>query len=163
MMVHPFAVCALALSAALAAMPSRAAEFICSVGGARLYAEADADATQASAATSRRFATTGIKARGRLTRQDLEQAYSGQPVLLGSTWLMVYMLPASDPGTRDALADLGVSPSAAERMAKSTGLVDRGIRLAKNADDMVDKVANSHPAAGYVAYNPGVSSVRPCF
>ena len=145
----------------MAAPPSQAAEWICSTGGVRIYAEADADASQSSAATGRRISSANR--RNRLMRQDLEQAYSGQPVLLGSTWLMVYMLPASDPDTRDALADLGVSPSAAERMAKSTGLVDRGIRLAKNADDMVDKVANSHPAAGYVAYNPGVSSVRPCF
>ncbi len=161
MMIKTFASCAMSLSVALVSVPSRAAEWICSTGGVRIYAEADAEATQSSAATGRRFG--GAKGRSRLTRQDLEQAYSGQPVLLGSTWLMVYMLPASDHDTRDALADLGVSPAAAERMAKSTGLVDRGIRLAKNHDDMVDKVANSHPAAGFVQYNPGVSSVRPCF
>ena len=152
------------LALALACMPTaRAAEFICSVGGARIYASADTDADHSGAATARRFATSGAKGRARITRADLEQAYSGQPVLMGATWLMVYTLPADHPDARDALAELGVSPAAAERMAKSTGLVDRGIRLAKNTDDMVDKVSNSHPSAGFVAYNPGGSSVRPCF
>lgn len=156
-------ICAALAAAAALWMPAHAADFICSTGGSRIYAEADPDANQVGAATSRRFATAGVRSRSRITRQDLEQAYSGQPVLMGSTWLMVYMLPSTSPETRDALADLGVSPAAAERMAKSTGLVDRGIRLAKNQDDMVDKVANSHPSAGYVSYPPGVSSVRPCF
>ena len=152
-----------ALLLALVATPASAAQFICSQGGARTYAEADGEPVQTGAATSRRFATAGVAPRTRITRYDLEQAYSGQPVLMGATWLMVYMLPADQAITRDALSELGVSPSAAERMARSTGLVDRGIRLAKNLDDMVDKVSNSHPAAGYVQYTPGVSSVRPCF
>jgi hypothetical protein len=154
---------AAALLLAAAAARAGALEFICSTGGVRMHAEADGEPAQSAAATGRRFATAGVTPRTRISRYDLEQAYSGQPVLMGTTWLMVYTLPADQPLARDAMADLGVSPSAAERMARSTGLVDRGIRLAKNADDMAHKVASSHPAAGYAAYIPGLASVRPCF
>lgn len=151
-----------ALWACMLGCSAFSAEWICSTGGARLYAQAE-EGDSVGAATGRRLATSGARPKSRLTRFELEQAYAGQPVLLGPTWLMVYMLPADHPDTRDALMDLGVSPAAAERMARNTGLVDRGVRMARDPDDMIEKVSNSHPAVGYSQYIPRGANVRACF
>jgi hypothetical protein len=73
------------------------------------------------------------------------------------------MLPASHPDTRVAFADLGLSPEAAERMASSTGLVDRGIRVVQTPDQMIQKVAINPPAVGYSSIFFGARDVASCF
>jgi len=65
-----------------------------------------------------------------ISRNDIIQAYSGQPVLLGGAWLLAYMLPIDSADTKAAFLELGISPAAAPAMTKNS-LVDRGIRIAK--------------------------------
>ena len=104
-----------------------------------------------------------VKKGVRIERTDLVQAYSGQPVLLGRSWLMVVMLPASNIETRQAFAELGLSPEAAERMAADTSLVDRGIRVVNSPSQLLDKVVTSQPALGYSNFFTGTKNVTPCF
>ncbi len=94
---------------------------------------------------------------------DLQQAYAGQPVLLGHTWLLAVMLPATHPDTRQAFGELGISAEAAERMASGSGLVDRGIRVVQTPAQMLDKLANNPPAVGYTGFFTGGRDVALCF
>ena len=107
--------------------------------------------------------TTSKAARGRIDKAGLVQAYSGQPVLISYTWLLAVMLPATHPGTRAAFSGLGLSPVAAERMANSAGLVDRGIRLVQTPEQMISKVAANPPAVGYASFFVGARDVASCF
>lgn len=102
-------------------------------------------------------------ARGRITTSDLVQAYSGQPVLIGYTWLLAVMLPATHPDTRAAFSELSVNPAAAERMAATSALVDRGIRVVQTPEQMTSKVAGNPPAVGYTSFFVGGRDVAPCF
>lgn len=136
-----------------------AVEFICTNRALKSYAEAGTDIPQASAAVAGRSPH-----KNKITRVDLEQAYGGQPVLIGPTWLIVYMLPADTQETKEALGLLGINPNAAERMAKSASLVDRGIRLVRNSEEMLEKVYGNPPAAGFVQYLPGgFNNVSQCY
>ena len=99
----------------------------------------------------------------RIDRLDLVRAYSGQPVLMGGTWLLAVMLPASHPETRQAFGELGLSPEAAERMASGSSLIDRGIRVVQNPEQMVNKVVINPPAVGYAGFFIGGRDVAPCF
>lgn len=117
-----------------------------------------ATASGAAVGTSKR-----ARPRRPVDRTDLIQAYSGQPVLLGSTWLLAVMLPASHPDTRAAFADLGLSPEAADRMASSASLIDRGIRVVQTPEQMIDKVAINPPAVGYAGFFTGARDVASCF
>lgn len=114
----------------------------------------------AVATTSRRGGNRPLR---RIERADLAQAYSGQPVLLGHTWLLAVMLPADHPATRQAFAELGVSPEAAERLAGSSGLIDRGIRIVQSESQVLDKVSSNPPAVGYVGFFTGGRDVALCF
>lgn len=106
---------------------------------------------------------TGKAARGRIDKSDLVQAYSGQPVLISYTWLLAVMLPATHPDSRQAFADLGLNPVAAERMANSANLVDRGIRVVQTPEQLLSKVAANPPAVGYSSFYFGSRDVAPCF
>lgn len=85
----------------------------------------------------------------KLSRIDLINAYSGQSVLVNGKWLIALMYPSSDAETQTAFSWLGISPQAAERLAKSNGLVDRNIRLATTPTDMIIKLRENSPAVGY--------------
>jgi len=85
----------------------------------------------------------------KLSRIDLINAYSGQSVLVNGEWLIAVMFPASDPATQVEFNSLGISAQAAERLAKSNGLVDRNIRLATTPTDMIFKLKDNAPAVGY--------------
>lgn len=145
---------------ALACVPSMAVEWVCSTSPATRVAIAAADRhddfslAQAPSKKPPRF---------RVERNDLIQAYSGQPVLLGRAWLLVVMLPSNHPDTIAAFGELGVSPIAAERMAAETGLVDRGIRVVQSPSQMLDKVGINPPAVGYTGFFLGGRDVAPCF
>ena len=149
----------------VASARAHAIEWLCTTTQQVRVAIAAADlpdgATGSSAAMASRG--TGKAARGRIEKPDLVQAYSGQPVLIGYTWLLAVMLPATHPDTRAAFADLGLSPVAAERMANSAGLVDRGIRIVQTPDQMVSKVAANPPAVGYASFFVGARDVASCF
>ena len=85
----------------------------------------------------------------KLSRIDLINAYSGQSVLINGEWLIAVMFPSSDATTQIAFSSLGISAQAAERLAKSNGLVDRNIRLATTPTDMIFKLKDNAPAVGY--------------
>ena len=85
----------------------------------------------------------------RLSRVELINIYSGQPVLINGSWLIAVMLPANSTETQIAFGSLGLSPQAAERLAKSNGLVDRNIRLAITPTDMALKLRENTPSVGY--------------
>lgn len=123
--------------------------WICALPQARLSAEADS--------------LRANRSRIRLDKLDLIQAYSGQPVLMGGTWLLAVMLPASHPETRQAFGELGLSPEAAERMASSAGLIDRGIRIVQTPEQMILKVATNQPAVGFSGFFVGGRDVAVCF
>lgn len=97
-----------------------------------------------------------------LSKLQIIQAYSGQPVLLSSTWVMVFVLPANHPSSI-TLASIGVSPLAVERMTKSNGLIDRGIRLVQTEQEMLYRVSAIKPSVGYVMYYTGGTNAKPCF
>lgn len=119
------------------------------------------EGTQTGAAVG--LLSRGARHRTRIDRLDLIQAYSGQPVLLGGTWLLAVMLPAGHPDTRQAFADLGLHPEASERMASGTSLIDRGIRIVQTPDQMIQKVGINPPAVGYVGFFGGARDVASCF
>lgn len=122
-------------------------------------AEHGSDGTSAAVASKKGSA----RARPALGKLDLMQAYSGQPVLMGHTWLLAVMLPASHPDTRAAFSELGLSAEAAERMASGSGLVDRGIRVVQTPTQMIEKVSNNPPAVGYTGFFTGGRDVALCF
>jgi hypothetical protein len=154
---------ALVLGMACAQAQAQAIEWICSTSQAARVAIAAAELPDGATASS---AATGTKLRApqrRVGRTDLIQAYSGQPVLMGHTWLLAVMLPASHPDTRAAFAELGLSPEAAERMASGTGLIDRGVRVMQTPDQLISKVSNNPPAVGYSSVFFGARDVASCF
>jgi hypothetical protein len=76
---------------------------------------------------------------------------------------MVFILPANHPSSI-ALTSLGLSPQAVERMTRSNGLVDRGIRLVQTEQELLSKVKSIRPSVGYVMYFVGGDgNVQPCF
>lgn len=85
----------------------------------------------------------------KLSRLELINAYSGNPVLVNGNWLIALMLPVNDPSTQIAFGYLGISAAAAERLAKTNGLVDRNIRLVATPTDMAFKLRDNSPAVGY--------------
>jgi hypothetical protein len=85
----------------------------------------------------------------KLSRIELINAYSGNPVLVNGNWLIALMLPVNDPSTQIAFGYLGISAAAAERLAKTNGLVDRNIRLVATPTDMAFKLRDNSPAVGY--------------
>ena len=147
----------------MACAHAQAAEWICTTSQTARVAIAQAELPEGATGSS---AATGTKRRAgirQVDRTDLIQAYSGQPVLMGHTWLLAVMLPASHPDTRAAFADLGLSPEAAERMASGTGLIDRGIRVVQTPDQMIHKVGINPPAVGYSSVFFGARDVASCF
>lgn len=96
-------------------------------------------------------------------RFDLAQSYAGQPVLMGSTWLVAFMLPANHPDSQLAFSQIGLNALVAEKLARSTGLVDRGIRVVQSPEEMLVRVGANHPAVGYVPLFKYAPNVVPCF
>lgn len=136
--------------------PVHALDWVCTVAVAKtLPAAESADAATANARRA-------IRPR-RVDRLDLMQAYAGQPVLIGNTWLLAVMLPANHPDTKAAFAQLGLSAEAAERMANGAGLVDRGIRVVQSPAQVIEKLAANAPAVGYVGFFSGARDVAVCF
>lgn len=154
-----------ALLLAVATVPAHAITWICSTSTQTRVAIAAGElpegATASGAAVG--LATRGTRHRTRIDRLDLIQAYSGQPVLMGGTWLLAVMLPTSHPDTRAAFGDLGISPEASERMASAGALIDRGIRIVQTPDQMIQKVGINPPAVGYVGFFGGARDVASCF
>lgn len=147
----------------LTCLHAQAVDWICTTSQTARVAIAAAELPEGATASS---AATGTKRRAgirRVDRADLVQAYSGQPVLMGHTWLLAVMLPASHPDTRAAFADLGLSAVAAERMASGASLVDRGIRVVQTPDQMISKVAINPLAVGYSSVFFGARDVASCF
>ena len=100
----------------------------------------------------------------KVSKVDLIQAYSGQPVLINGAWMVVYMLPAKNPETGLAFGELGLSPDAIEKMAKNSSLVDRSVRIVPSPNQMNDKVRATNPSAGYsVLFVGGDDVVSKCF
>lgn len=155
------------LALAFAALQAHAIEWLCSTSASPRVAIAATDlpegATASGAATGALRQSGGKLSRHSIGRLEIQQAYSGQPVLLGSTWLLAIMLPANHPDSRAAFAQLGLSAEAAERMANSSGLVDRGIRIAQNPESMIQKVGSNPPAVGYTSFFLGGRDVAACF
>lgn len=156
---------ALAAPLALATGQAHALTWICSTSTHTRVAIAAAELPEGATASGAAVGllTRSPRHRTRIDRLDLIQAYSGQPVLLGGTWLLAVMLPASHPDTRAAFADLGLHPEAAERMASGTGLIDRGIRIVQTPDQMIHKVGINPPAVGYVGFFAGARDAASCF
>lgn len=149
---------ALALAACLCAAAATASDFYCS-NTSRIQIAQTEDGYEAAAATGTKNARRG--ARHKVERFDVLQAYSGQPVLVGSTWLTACMMDPAHPDTRSAFGGLiGLNPDSAANMAKSTGLVDRGIRLTR---DMHSCLTDNAPAVGYSSLPIGGQGVKPCF
>ncbi len=147
----------------MACAQAQAVDWICSTSQQARVAIAAAELPEGATASG---AAVGTKRRAgirRVDRTDLIQAYSGQPVLMGHTWLLAVMLPASHPDTRAAFAELGLSPEAAERMASGTGLIDRGVRVVQTPDQLINKVAINPPAVGYSSIFFGARDVASCF
>lgn len=148
-------------------LSAHAVDWVCTGSNAPVrVAVASADLPDGAMASGAAVATTKkVASRGRtkIDRADLMQAYAGQPVLLGHTWLLAVMLPASHPDTRQAFAEIGVSAEAAERMASGAGLVDRGIRIVQTPAQMIDKLASNPPAVGYTGFFTGARDVALCF
>lgn len=137
---------------------SWAADFYCSNTSRVQIAQLE-DGYESAGAT----ATTGKgrRAKNRIERFDVLQAYSGQPVLVGSTWLTACMLDPAHPDTRAAFSGLiGINPDSTAAMARSTGLVDRGIRLAR---DMQTCLSENAPAVGYSSLPLAGQGIKPCF
>lgn len=116
----------------------------------------------ASVVHSQTFYCSAIESIKKVDRFDILQAYSGQPVLVGNTWLAACMYEADHPETKAAFINLiGVNPASAAAMAKSSSLVDRGIRITRNMESCL--VANA-PAVGYSTMQLGSDGgVKPCF
>lgn len=150
---------------ACSAHSAHALDWLCTTTQQVRVAIAAADLPDGPTASGAAVGTrgTGKAARGRIEKSDLVQAYSGQPVLISYTWLLAVMLPASHPDTRQAFADLGLSPVAAERMGNGAGLVDRGIRIVQTPEQLIAKVAANPPAVGYTSFFVGGRDVAPCF
>lgn len=151
---------ALVFVLALAALgvPAHAIDWVCTTAAAKPAPTAEPSDSAAAVGSARR----AIRAR-RVDRLDLMQAYAGQPVLFGNTWLLAVMLPANHPDTKTAFAQLGLSAEAAERMANGAGLVDRGIRVVQSPAQVIDKLASNPPAVGYVGFFSGARDVAFCF
>lgn len=98
---------------------------------------------------------------GKANRYDLMDVYSGKPVLIGNAFVTGYILPSNHPETIAAFGELGLSPSTAERLAKSSGLVDRYIRLT-TPDEMLIKVEQTPPSVGYVTMFIGGRNAKIC-
>ncbi len=156
----------LAMSLAFSALTAHAVDWVCTGANTSVrVAIASADLPDGATASGAAVATKKAAVRGRtkIDRADLMQAYSGQPVLLGHTWLLAVMLPASHPDSRQAFGELGISAEAAERMASGAGLVDRGIRVVQTPAQMVDKVSSNPPAVGYTGFFSGGRDAALCF
>lgn len=150
-----------ALAAVLLCATARAADFYCSSTRAVQLAQLDPDAEMSAAAVGVAGGKSARRGKNRIERFDVLQAYSGQPVLVGSTWLTACMLDPAHPDTRSAFGSLiGINPDSAAAMARSTGLVDRGIRLVR---DMQGCLADNAPAVGYSAIPLAGQGVKPCF
>jgi hypothetical protein len=157
--------CALALGLVAAAAP--AVEWICSTSTQTRVAIAQGElpdgATASGAAVGKLTSRRPNRQRRLVDRSDLIQAYSGQPVLFGGTWLLAVMLPASHPDSRAAFADLGLSAEAAERLSSPNNIIDRGIRVVQTPEQVIQKVAINPPAVGYVGFFYGGHDVARCF
>lgn len=139
-------------------VPAHALDWICTVSVSKAMPVAPPADTAAATGTARR----AIRAR-KVDRLDLMQAYAGQPVLIGNTWLLAVMLPANHPDSKAAFAQLGLSAEAAERMANGAGLVDRGIRVVQSPAQVVEKLSSNPPAVGYMGFFSGARDVAVCF
>lgn len=96
-------------------------------------------------------------------RFDLTQAYSGQPVLIGSAWLIAYMLPADHLASQLAFAQIALNAADAEKLARNHGYIDRGIRVVQSPEEMLARVGANHPSVGYVPLFTYAPNVVPCF
>ena len=155
------------LALAFSALTAHAVDWVCTAATAPVrvaIAASDlpegATASGAAVGVAKRATARG---RSKIDRADLLQAYAGQPVLLGHTWLLAVMLPANHPDTRQAFGELGISAETAERMAAGTGLVDRGIRVVQTPEQLIAKVSANPPAVGYTSFFVGGRDVAPCF
>ena len=86
---------------------------------------------------------------GKANRYDLADVYTGKPVLIGNAFVTGYMLPSSHPDTIAAFGELGLSPATAERIAKTSGLVDRYIKIT-TPEQILINVEQISPSVGYV-------------
>lgn len=117
----------------------------------------------ASASYSQTFYCSSLEnTTKKVDRFDILQAYSGQPVLVGNTWLAACMYEADHPETKAAFINMiGVNPASAVAMARSSALVDRGIRITRNMESCL--IANA-PAVGYSTMQLGSGGgIKPCF
>jgi hypothetical protein len=144
------------LTLPMGAMQAHAVTWLCTTAKAPRVAE-----------TGNHWQLAGAEREGNasrsVARSDIIQAYSGQPVLLGGTWLLAYMLPADSADTKAAFLELGISPVAAQAMTRNS-LVDRGIRIAKTPEELLDKLVKNPPAVGYTSFFLGANkNVAACF
>jgi hypothetical protein len=155
------ALATLACVIALASTQATAADFYCSSTRSLQLALAELEAESSAAAMGVDGKNKPARRRFKVERFDLLQAYSGQPVLVGSTWLTACMMDPTHPDTRAAFSGLiGLNPEASASMARSTGLVDRGIRITR---DMPACLKDNAPAVGYSAIPIASPNVKPCF
>lgn len=97
-----------------------------------------------------------------ISKFNVIQAYSGQPVLLNTGWVTVFALPSEHPSNY-ILASIGVSPSLVEQMAKPYGIIDRGIRIVKTEQEMIRQVNSTKPSVGYVRFYTDFDNTKLCF
>jgi hypothetical protein len=149
---------AAALAAALVCAAAHGADFYCSNTSRVQITQLD-DGFETAAVTGHHKNRGPYKSK--VDRFDVMQAYSGQPVLVGATWLTACMLDPAHPDTRNAFGGLiGINPESAATMARSSGLVDRGIRITRS---MSMCLAENAPAVGYSAIPITATGVKPCF
>lgn len=148
----------IALAATLFCAVAWGADFYCSSTNRVQIAQIE-EGFEAAGATANRKGSRPFK--NKIDRFDVLQAFSGQPVLVGPTWLTACMLDPTHPDTRAAFAGLiGINPESAAAMARSTGLIDRGIRITRS---MSVCLAENAPAVGYSAIPIAGPGVKACF
>jgi hypothetical protein len=146
----------IAMFAILASAGAGAAEFFCSNTKQVQIAQLP-EGYETAAATSSR----GRQGKDKIDRYDVLQAYRGQPVLVGPTWLIACMVDPKHPDSKAAFSGLiGIRPETSAKLARGAGLVDRGIRL---THDMSMCLIENAPAVGYSAIPLETRGVKPCF
>jgi hypothetical protein len=94
-----------------------------------------------------------------ITRNDVVQAYAGNPVFINNTWLTVVMMPPDSISTRAAYAELDLNLSLADSLLISSNL----IKMVYSEGQLIETVTDNPPAVGYSSLYLGGSDPPPCF
>jgi hypothetical protein len=88
-----------------------------------------------------------------ISRIDTISLYSGQPIYRDGRFITGCMLTADNLLSIEAFGQLGIRPEVSASLARSTGLVERKIKIVKNENDMISCIKDNNPAVGYLYLN----------